>query len=98
MNQYHPLLLHIVQNNHSITAAWLDHSTTPPTLKLLTSTDSQATTYTLPEALANLPRNVIQGTPLRTREAPLDHLSPFNQHQACFNELVPLGVQIQPQG
>ncbi len=96
MQPHQPLLTQLLDHNPSISAAWLDTSTNPPTLNLVADTAIEPTGYTLPPLLAHLPRNIIHGKPLRTREAPLDNLPPANVHQECFNEPLPLGVQIQP--
>jgi len=102
-------LARLVAGHSDVNAAWIDQTTNPPTLRILRAPGpiglathgpfpQNPTNRALPESLAQLPWDIRPGAPIRNLLCPLPLGPPRNANQACQNEPILLGCQIQPAG
>ena len=102
-------LLELLNANPNLVAAWIHVDLHPNQLHVRTSTDHAAYPLALdsekrplpnpvPHALRHLKLVVHPAAPIRPLVLPLPATGPTNEHQACQNEPVDLGCQLQPAG
>lgn len=90
------LCLQVLENDPHATLCYLDQSTDPPTVHVHTADRHARSTAQLAERLSGLPVCVHHGPRLTTLLKWPPHELPANEHQACQDEPVALGTQIQP--
>jgi len=102
-------LWQLVHDHYDASAAWIDHATNPPTLRILrtpgpiAAPPHQAVAVTLhgsqmPEPLAALPWVIQPGPIFHDLRCPLPITASLNVNQDCQDEPIQLGTQIQPAG
>lgn len=96
MDPHSTQLDYIVRNNASVTAAWIDYKTDPPTLIIYQHAHRTTDPIKIPTMLAKLPRRYLTGSRLQILIAPATNQRPENDNQICYDEPIPLGTQIQP--
>jgi len=102
-------LVQLLEQHYDATAAWIDHTTNPPTLRILrklspiaTAAGQRSITQTpnsgIPIALNHLPWDIQPAPPFLDLRLPLPTGGPLNFNQDCQDEPIQLGTQIQPAG
>ncbi len=96
MTNNYTLLAQLVAANHQVIAAWFDPQTEPPTLRVWLSKHDTRIPRNIPLGLQNLPIQLHTTEPLKPLITYDLEPHPSNPHQACQNEPIQLGTQIQP--
>lgn len=86
-------LLAILRDNPDIIAVWHARDRRAPTLKIILRQNAKHPNPLLPKHLQHLRLHFQYSSPFRTLHLPLAEAD-----QICYNEPIPAGVQIQPQG
>jgi len=108
-NQKNDALLALLRNNPEINVAWIDDTTSPPTLRARVSAplaadglaillDGNPRPLDIPITLAHYTFSVQHAQPLKTLLINPSNHAAKNANQLCQNEPIKLGTQIQPQG
>ncbi len=96
MSNQFETLAELLKRNDNVLAAWFDPQTEPATLRVLLTREDLEIPKSIPEALRGLPLQIHTSEPIRpliTYDAGTHSKHP---HQACQNEPIDLGTQIQP--
>ncbi len=94
-NQFETLA-ELLKQNDQVIAAWFDPQTEPATLRVLLSKEHRQIPRNIPQALQDVPLQIHTSEPIKpliTYDATPNSKHP---HQACQNEPIDLGTQIQP--
>jgi hypothetical protein len=87
----------LIRRNAMIIGGWVDHTTNPPTLHVLYDHHHPIAPHTMPTTYRGHPVAWHPTTPFHIRHAPASYPAP-RARTACYDEPVPGGCQIQPQG
>jgi hypothetical protein len=96
MKRYDAELSALLQNNTTITAAWIDRTGKEPVLHIQTATYHANENLALPDELKDFPIQKHIAPPFTIQITRTFHRQPMNANQACQNEPIRLGTQIQP--
>ncbi len=96
MSDNYPSLAQLLFHNPDIIAAWFDPQTEPATLHVVLNRTNPRKPDRIPIALQNIPLQIHTQEPLKPLITYDLESQPGNPHQACQNEPIDLGTQIQP--
>lgn len=94
-NHYHTLA-QLLAHNHNVIAAWFDPQTDPATLHVVLDRHQPAVPKSIPHALQDVPLMLHTHEPIKPLITYDLQPAASNPHQACQNEPIDLGTQIQP--
>ena len=97
-NAHRSDLTQLLRDNPHLVAAWIKPGNHTPKLVIITDETEPVTHLSIPATLANLPCETHRRQRLRPLIALTHHSAPQNAHQACQDEPIQLGCQIQPEG
>jgi len=98
MLTHHQALTAFLLTNHHIVAAWYDDPVVPTKIIAIDDGIQSQRTTSLPKELRHLPLQQRAGSPIRILRTPVTRHAPKNANQACQDEPIELGTQVQPAG
>lgn len=90
------MLTQIVEANKDVQAAWFDNPFLPARITVIVSAPISSHALRIPAPVRHLQVSQILSRKIQTLRAPATNALAANVHQACQNEPIKLGTQIQP--
>jgi len=91
-------LIELLNTNPAIVAAWFEPNIAPECIQIRVNSSNLRTTIALPEALQGMPIKLATSEPFKILITKSIRLTPQNANQACQDEPIKLGTQLQPEG